>query len=288
MALSAVLFATMNYLVRLASTDVPWQLVGMSRALIGALVAIVVARVRGASLTVRDRRAMWLRSAFGTAAMAFTFWALGSHGLGLGDTTTLFYLSPVLIALMGPTILNERAGRTLPFALLAALVGVVLVMRPTILFGGAPLTPAAGTTAVIALLAASTSACAMLALRRVGPTESAEGISAHFSLTAAAFCALLALPHLVVPSAKNAVYTLLAGLCGGLAQLAMTRAYALARAARVAAVSYLTVVVSTLLGWAALGETPRTTALAGMALVIAAGLSITLPAFRAAPTPPRG
>lgn len=284
MAVSAILFATMNYLVRLASAEVPWQMVATSRALIGALVAILVARVRGASLVVRDRRAMWTRSAFGTAAMAFTFWALGSHGLGLGDTTTLFYLSPVLIALMAPFVLQERAGRTLPFALVASLVGVVLVMRPTVLFGGAPLTAGAATSATLAIMAAATSACAMMALRKVGPTESAEGISAHFSLTAAAFCAVLSLAHLVVPSAKDAVYTLSAGVCGGLAQLCMTRAYALARAARVAAVSYLTVVVSAIFGWVALHEPPRTTAVAGMALVIAAGLSITLPAFLARAT----
>ena len=287
MACSAVLFATMNYLVRRASAEVPWQLVGMSRALIGALVAFGVARIRGSSLTVNDKPAMWLRSAFGTTAMAFTFWALADGGLGLGDTTTLLNLAPVVIAVLGPLVLRERAGRTLPYALVLSLVGVVLIMRPAFVFGGAALSPRAMRTAVLALVAASSSGCAMLALRRVGRSESAEAISVHFSLTAAAALLVLSLPHLMVPSGKDAIYTLLAGVCGGLAQLAMTRAYALARAARVAAVGYLAVVVSALYGSFALGEAPRATAALGMVIVIAGGLTIALPAFRSPRHAPR-
>jgi drug/metabolite transporter (DMT)-like permease len=127
----------------------------------------------------------------------------------------------------------------------------------------------------------------MLALRRVGRGESAEAVAAHFSLTAAAVFALLALPHLLVPSAKDALYTILAGLAAGLAQLAMTRAYALARAARVAPLGYLAVVVSALYGALGLGEIPRATALLGMALVIAGGVLVVLPSIRAtADAPP--
>ncbi len=287
MACSAVLFATMNYLVRRASAEVPWQLVGMSRALIGAFVAIGVARVRGSSLAINDKRAMWLRSAFGTGAMACTFWALSGTDLGLGDTTTLLNLAPVVIAALSPIMLRERAGRTLPYALVLSLVGVVLIMRPAFVFGGVALSASAMRTAGLAVLAACCSGCAMLALRRVGPGESAEAISVHFSLTAAGALLCLSLPYLMVPSAKDALYTFLAGVCGGVAQLAMTRAYALARAARVAAVGYLAVVVSALYGSLALGEAPRATAALGMVLVIAGGLTIALPAFRAQkPTSP--
>ncbi len=287
MACSAVLFATMNYLVRRASAQVPWQLLGMSRALIGAFVAIGVARVRGSSLAINNKRAMWVRSAFGTAAMAFTFWALADGGLGLGDTTTLLNLAPVVIAVLGPIVLRERAGRTLPYALVLSLLGVVLIMRPAFVFGGVALSPGAMRTAGLALVAACASGCAMLALRRVGKGESAEAISVHFSLTAAAGLFLLSLPYMMVPSGKDALYTLLAGVCGGLAQLGMTRAYALARAARVAAVGYLAVVVSALYGSLALGEAPHATAALGMVLVIGGGLTIALPAFRAQKRAPR-
>jgi drug/metabolite transporter (DMT)-like permease len=67
---------------------------------------------------------------------------------------------------------------------------------------------------------------------------------------------------------------LASGTCAGLGQLAMTRAYALERAARVAGLAYLSVVVSALLGAAYLGEHPGPQALLGMALVICGGLVV--------------
>jgi len=68
-----------------------------------------------------------------------------------------------------------------------------------------------------------------------------------------------------------------AGVCAGFGQLAMTRAYTLGRAARVAAVGYLAVVVSAVYGAIALAELPPRTAWLGMALVIAGGLTVALP-----------
>jgi drug/metabolite transporter (DMT)-like permease len=282
MAASAALFGTMNFFARLASAHLSWPLVGATRALVGALVAIAVAHARGASLRINDKRAMWVRTAFGTAAMGLTFWALASPGLGLGDTATLLNLSPLMIAVLGPVLLGERPGRGLYFALAVAGAGVLLVLRPAIVFGGAHAAEGAGKTALLAASAAMFSACAMIALRKVGPRESPEAVSTHFSLTAAIVFGLLSIPTFSVPRPKDALYMLLAGLAAGLAQIAMTRAYALARAARVASMSYLSVVVSAIYGAAALGEWPHPLAVGGMVLVIVGGLVTALPSLRAA------
>jgi drug/metabolite transporter (DMT)-like permease len=67
-----------------------------------------------------------------------------------------------------------------------------------------------------------------------------------------------------------------AGVMGGFAQLALTRAYAMERAARVAPIGYLNVVVSAVLGALALHEWPSGRAVAGMALIVAGGLVVTL------------
>src|SRR4051794_19011848 len=66
MALSAVLFASMGFFARLASAHVSWTLVATSRAAIGAIIAVAVAKARGAKTTVDDRRGIWARSIFGT------------------------------------------------------------------------------------------------------------------------------------------------------------------------------------------------------------------------------
>ena len=151
---------------------------------------------------------------------------------------------------------------------------------------------AAHLAATVAVVGAVSSSFAMMMLRRIGPYESPEAIAIHFSLTAAALLGVLALPHVGDPSRAaphDLALMILAGLCAGLAQICMTRAYSLERAARVSGVGYLAVVASALLGAAALHEWPTARTSLGMALVIAGGLVVTLLGLREhrrAPGPP--
>jgi drug/metabolite transporter (DMT)-like permease len=294
MAASAVLFALMGYFARLASADAHWTLVAATRSVVGLVVAAAVARARGAPMRVRDGRGIWLRSVFGTASMLSTFYALGSPALALGDTATLLNLSPAFMAGMSPIVLGERPGRRLLAALPVSLVGVVLILHPPFLFDGAHLAPAGMRTALVALLAAFTSACAMMMLRRIGQREGPEAIAIHFSAFSAVVFGFLGLPHAAAPPAHAGAYMLGAGLCAGFAQLAMTRAYALAPAAQVGSMGYLGVVVSALLGAVALHEWPSASAALGMALVVGGGVAIAFrgpgprPAASAGPAPSTG
>jgi drug/metabolite transporter (DMT)-like permease len=290
MAGGAVLFAWMNFFARLASSSASWMTVGAVRALIGALVAIAVARMRGASLVAKDRRAIFWRSLFGTSAMLATFYALSSRTLSLGDTVTLLNLTPVFLAVLAPIFLRERTSLAVAFALALSLGGVVLILHPSFAWQDAGLTrgPAAATTATVAVLASFLASIAMMMLRRMGPTETAEAIAAHFSLFAAATLSALALFDLRLPTLRDAAFMVAAGVCAGFAQIAMTRAYALERAARVSGVGYLAVVASALLGAAVLGERPTLGAIGGMALVVSGGLLVTFTkdASDEAPAPP--
>jgi drug/metabolite transporter (DMT)-like permease len=151
------------------------------------------------------------------------------------------------------------------------------VLRPAFVFGGGVArTTSSYVAAGTAILGALASAFAMIMLRRISQRETPESISLHFSLVAATACLVLALPTLAVPSARDIGCMIAAGLSAGMAQIAMTRAYALERAARVSGLSYLTVVVSALLGVTFLGEAAPPRALAGMVLVIAGGLVVVM------------
>jgi drug/metabolite transporter (DMT)-like permease len=290
MALGALLFATMNFLARLATTSASWASVAAVRAIVGALVALAVARARGVSLAPKNARAVFWRSLLGTIAMLSTFYALSSRTVSLGDTVTLLNLAPVFLAVLAPIFLHERTTGAVALAIALALGGVVLVMRPAFLFGHgaeeiaiAVSGPSARTTAAVAVGAALATSIAMMLLRRVGQTESPEAIAFHFSIFAAVTMSALSLLDLRLPSPRDAGCMIGAGLCAGFAQLAMTRAYALESAARVSGMSYLAVVASALFGAAVLGERPGATAIAGMALVIAGGLLVTFARSRRAP-----
>lgn len=285
MAVSAVLFALMNLFARIASGSTSWLTVASMRALVGAGVAFAAARARGVSLAVVDRRILFWRSLFGTIAMTSTFYALSSRSLPLGDTVTLFNLAPVFLAILAPIFLHERTSRGVAVGIAIALTGVVLVVRPSFLFPSASHPPAgegpsASVTAAVAVFAALSTSIAMMMLRRARG-ESAEAIAIHFSLFAALVTGVLSLFDLRMPTASGALATLAAGICAGFAQLAMTRAYALERAARVGGMSYLSVVASAVLGAVQLGEVPSLVAILGMALVVAGGIVVSL---RSAPS----
>lgn len=277
MAAGSVLFALMNFFARLASSSASWLTVGAVRALVGALVALAVARMRGASLAVNDRRALLLRCLFGTVAMMTTFYALSSRTLSLGDTVTLLNLTPLFLALLAPIFLRERTSIAVAVALALALGGVMLILHPSFTWHDAAHAsgPSAAASAAFAVTAAFASSIAMMQLRRVGQTETAESIAVWFSLFAAAAFGIGSLFDLRVPTLRDCGSMLGAGVCAGFAQIAITRAYALERAARVSGMSYLSVVASALLGAAMLGEVPTASALAGMALVVSGGLVVT-------------
>lgn len=282
MSLSACLFAGMNFFVHLSSAHVAWTLVGAVRATVGALVAIAVARWRSASFIPKNTLVMWMRSLFGTGAMACTFYALGSPVMPLGDAATLVNLSPVFLALLAPFVLHEHSGRRVFLALPLSVGGVLLILRPTLLFGGGAANPAMLFPAAIALLGALVSAFAMMMLRQVGKTESPEAIATHFSVVAATAMLLASIPRLSLPSFVDLVTMLAAGLCAGFAQLAMTRAYSLEIAARVSPFGYISVAVSAGLGAIALHEWPDRLAVLGMLLVVSGGLVVTVAGMREA------
>jgi drug/metabolite transporter (DMT)-like permease len=278
MAASSILFALMNVFARLASSSTNWSTVGAVRAFIGAGVALAVARLRGTSLAITDRRALVWRSVFGIAATMSTFYVLSSRSLALGDAVTLFNLAPVFLSMLAPIVLRERTSGATVIAIAISLAGVVLVVRPSFLFHEeATATPASPTVAiVVAVLAAFFTAIAMMMLRRIGQRESAEAVAFSYSLSVAATMTLVALlldPRL--PSPRDAGYCILAGVLGGFGQLTLTRAYTLEAAARVGGMGYLSVVVSALLGAVALEERPTPLAIAGMGLVIAGGVVLT-------------
>jgi drug/metabolite transporter (DMT)-like permease len=281
MAASALLFAFMGFFARLATASTSWATVGAARALVGAAVALGFARLRGVSLRGGRARDMWLRSLFGTGAMMCTFYALSSRALPLGDTVTLLNSTPVLLALVAPVLLGERTTGAGALGIAIALAGVVLVAQPPFLFhtphaAAPPGGPSAGVTAAFAIAAASFTALAMTMLRRVGRTTSPEAVALHFSLVAAAAMIAVSLTDPKIPTARDAAAMMAAGLCAGVGQLTMTRAYASERAARVGGMSYLSVVVSAALGAAVLGEIPSKPALLGMALVITGGVVLAL------------
>ena len=267
MILAQGCFAVMNVCTRLGARHLPWAEIAAARFLVGAIVAVAVAAISGRSLRVTDRGGTWRRSVYGTLAAAGSFYALGSSRVAVGDAATLGATAPIFVALLSRPLLGERVGRHVALAVALAFAGVVVLVRPSFVI--------AWPVALVATVGALFYGLAMIWLRRIGPGESHEAIVLHFSLVGLVVMITLAVPGWRWPDWPGALALLGAGLGGGGAQLAMTRAYALQRAAPVTAVSNLGVVFTYLLAVPLFGDLPGTWQLAGAALVIAATVLLT-------------
>lgn len=264
MTIAQLLFAGMAVGARVGARDVPWQEVCASRFLVGGLTAFVVARARGQSLRITQRREAWLRSGFGTLSAAGTFYVFAAPRLAIGDAATLFATSPIFVALLSAPLLGERVRPSIGVALALGFSGIVLVAQPS--FSTAGHLVAAGTGAAMA------AALAMVWLRRIGPNESSEAIVLHFSCVGFAAMLLASIPVWKTPTVHDAPALGFMGLCGGLAQIAMTRAYTLGQAARVSAMTFSSVVFMRLLALPVFGEVPSLMQIAGSVLVIGSGV----------------
>ena len=80
------------------------------------------------------KKVMLIRSCVGHGGIAFAF--LGIENLPLGDATVLVMLSPLFASMFSYMILGESFGKGEIMAILISLTGVVLISRPSFIFGG--------------------------------------------------------------------------------------------------------------------------------------------------------
>lgn len=266
MVLAQLFFAGMNVCTRLGARDLPWPEIGAARFLIGALMAL--AWYRGTSIRVTDQPSAWRRSVYGALSALATFYALASSRIALGDAATLGATAPIFVALLSGPLLGESVGGRVSLAILLGFSGIVAVVGPSFDIA-APVAAAATVGAVFY-------AFAMIWLRKIGPGETHEAVVLHFSLVSLAPMLALAIPVWQWPDARGALLLLGAGLGGGAAQIAMTRAFSLHRAAPITALSGLGIVLTHLLAIPIFGDRPTGWQIAGSLLVIGASLLLAM------------
>jgi drug/metabolite transporter (DMT)-like permease len=269
-------YAIMRVTARASATasTLPWAEIAAVRFLGGALVPLVSARIRGASLRARDQRNAWLRSLFGTGGALSLFYALGTHALSVGDATTLYSTTPLWVAVLSGPVLGERVGISVWLAVVAGFVGVA-----TLLHSGFT---SVGPTGFIVLAGACSYALAIFRVRRLSTTESSEAIGFHMSLFAGCVMLVIALPNLQ-PIPREAWLPL--GLSGGIGQTIVAKAYAHESASRLAAFTYAGVVFTYLLEVLLFARTPVAHQVLGALIVIGAGVFVSVAAARRAARP---
>jgi drug/metabolite transporter (DMT)-like permease len=272
MLIASLLFALMGVCVKWASVQYSAGEIVFYRALVGVLFIAVLSRRSGVSLRTAVPAAHFWRSATGVAALMLWFYAIG--GLPLATAMTLNYMSSVWMALfliggavwMGGQQLDHR----LVAAVLTGFVGVALVLQPTInsqqLWHG-----------LMGLLSGMLAAMAYLQVTTLGRSgEPEQRIVFYFSLGGMVVGAAWMLVNGASAHSAIGLALLLAiGLLAVVAQMLMTRAYRIGRTLSNAALQYLGIAHSFVLGVWLFNDPVTLAAIAGMLLIVAAGIAAT-------------
>lgn len=228
-----------------------------------AVAAIALARGGG---SLRPRHPGWVagRTAAGTAGVLGA--TLAFSALPLAQVYAILFSMPLLITLMAVPLLGERVGPHRWAAIVAGLVGVLIVLRP----GQTPVS--AGHWG--ALAAAVAGALSAVIARRLAGREATQVLVA-WPIILNLIVAALALPWVYRPmSAPELGLAALIALFGLIGAALLVLAYRAGEAAVVAPMQYSQIGWAVLYGWLLFDETPdRPTAL-GLTVIVASGLYI--------------
>jgi S-adenosylmethionine uptake transporter len=274
MVMSSLLFALMGVCVKLAATQYgPGEIV-FYRSLVGAVCIFGLTRLRGGPSLATSVPAMhFWRSASGVAALLLWFYAI--VGLPLATAMTLNYMSSVWMALfligggvlMGAARLDGRLVATV----LAGFAGVALVLQPSF----EQQQQWYGLAGVLSGILAALAYLQVTALGRAG--EPAQRIVFYFCLGGMAVgAAAMLLLGRAAHTPRGLVLLLTIGLLAVAAQTMMTAAYRIGRTLVNASLQYLGIAFSFGFGVLWFDEPFAPAALAGIALIVGAGLAATL------------
>ena len=266
MMLSALAFSVMTVLVKLAGERLPSQELVVARAIVSLVLSWSLLRRAGISPWGRNRRWLWIRGGLGFAGLSCVYGAV-TH-LPLAEATILQYLHPALTAIFAGIFLGEVISRRVVAATIASLAGVVLVARPSLLFGGvaAPLDPF---WVAVAMGGAAFSAAAYVVVRKLSQSgEDPLVIVFYFPLVTVPAALPTMLPNFVWPEGIEWLLLLGIGVATQIGQVSLTRGLAVLPAAQGTALSYLQVAFAIVWGALVFGEIPDALALTGGAMVV--------------------
>lgn len=267
MIAASFLFACMGVCVKFAAATHSAVEITFYRSFISLLLMFGLVRLRGVSLKTTHWRWQISRGVVGFVALVGYFYAITL--LPLATAVTLNYTSAIFLAFY-----LALAGMRLRVGILGALVvgllGVVLLLRPTLhadqLVGG-----------LVGLASGVMAGMAYFSVRELGARGEPETRTVFYFALVSSVCAGLWLLFSELHAVDLRSGLLLLGVASfaTAAQLAMTRAYTRGKTLMSAALAYSTVIFSSLFGALFWGEVLDGAAWFAIGLIILSGIAAT-------------
>ena len=265
LALTALCYAITGVLVRLASQQLDNNSVVFFRNLVGLAFCMPLFFRHGFGIFKTDMF-VWhvLRTIVGLAAMYCYFYSLAHFALA--DAMLFVYSAPVIVPVLAHWLLREPITPRIYLVVLVGLAGVILVLKPggEHFFWMAP----------VGLSCTVLTAFAFVFVRKLSVNEPPMRAVFYFTFLSTIISAVPYGVHGQVPDTRG--WWLLLGIGGvnTLAQWFLSLAYGSAPAAKIAPVSYLTVLLAALFGWLLWGEVPDHYAIGGALLIFVSALLV--------------
>ncbi len=261
MLAASACFVTMSAIVKAMGQSLPLTELMFLRCLI-ALPFLLIFQLKGSKpLVTKAWDILLIRSLFGSMAMFCFYYAL-TH-IPLADCVFIGRTQPLILAILSPFLIGEKAPRIVWLSIGLGLLGISLIMRPALVWSSG---------AWMALVASSAAAVAHLMIRRLGRTDDPPVIVFNFTLILALISGLACYFVFIWPTPEQWLY--LAGIAffASSGQYLLTMAYACGKAPAVAASSYSSVILSVIYGYFFWGELPSGYVFVGGGFIIVGGL----------------
>lgn len=267
MLVASALFAVLGACVKLAAAQYHIAEIVLYRGLTGAVALAAYAHFTHRPIGTPIPWTHFRRGAVGTAALSLWFFAAST--LPLGTATALNYTSSLFLAafILGAALRARRpVNVTLVLTVLLGFVGVVLVLQPS--FGAGQWIGAWG--GLLSGLLSATAYWYVRDLARHGEPEWRIVFYFSLSVLVIGFGGSL-ITGFSAHTPVGALLLAAVGIVALLAQLAMTRAYALGHALLTASLQYSAIVFSAILGVIVFADRIALAGWVGMAIIIGSG-----------------
>ncbi len=291
--LGMVAISVNDMLIKWLSGDYPLHQMVFIRSGIGIFFSLIIVQFEGGWQILKPRRP-WLHVLRGllivTSNMTY-FAALAV--LPLAEATALFFVAPLFITLLSVPLLGEKIGPWRLFAVVAGLVGVIVMQRP---WEGADEISVNRIILILPVISAFTYACNQILTRRLGVQARASAMAIYiqgsFIVVSLGFLLVAGDGRYAVGLDNESLVFLLRawsmpqggdnwlflalGLNSAIIGYSLAQAYRLADAATLAPFEYAGLPLAIMWGWIIWHELPVTEVWVGIVLIVSSGLLVYL------------
>ena len=288
-----LIFSTQDAIIKSLSGDYAVTQAIVVRCVVALPILLLFVHIQGGLRQIASRRfiAMSVRGLI--LLVAYTTYYMALPALPLATAVALFFTAPLFITLLAGIFLREQVSWRAIVAVMVGFTGVLIITAP----GFGVFEPAI----LLSLASACAYAVAQVLARKLGVSEQASVMTFYqngvYLLGAALIAALFhgigltSAPHpsldflvrpWVVPTFTDFGLMAACGVIAAFASTLLTHAYRLAEANLITVFEYTGLIWAPLWGFLFFAEIPGPRTVAGIVLIIGAGLLVALEA------PPRG